>query len=857
MEARNDPGAGQVRLIPTRSPNDMIRPNSPEPAATHSANGSLRRLFWAGAALVFFGSFILYARTMEATASFWDSGEFIAAAHILGIPHSPGTPLFVLVAKVASLLPLPFLSIAQRVNLMSAFCGAAGVLFVYALAVRFFDDMAGQSKNIADGLVRVGGALAGALFLAFSDSHWTNSIEAEVYGMSTAFMGFMTWLALKWGDLPKTPRSTSLIYLVFYLLALSVGFHLGTVLVFSGIFVFVLMSKDRPFSTAEWMLASFTLALFVADATIYRNGGLTVFLMVALAGILTWLYSRGRPFAAVCAGLFVLGLSVHLMLYLRSMHNPAIDEGDPETWRNLYAVLRREQYPPTSVTARKAPFLWQLQHFNGYFQAQFQMFATYVGRLNLGSLIPVALGIWGMVDQFAKHRKTFVMLFVTQLVMSLGLIVFLNFSDSEVRERDYFYSPAFYYFAVYIGIGAASVLNEIRGLFARSPRPVIGTAVAAAMVAALPLFTLKQHFFSHDRSDSVLCDEYARNMLVCLEPNAILFTNGDNDTFPLWYIQEVEGYRRDVKVVNLSLLNTPWYIKQCRDNIPEETRLTEGGKFPIVWRDDQIDALTPVPSGDGWLLIRDLAVDHIIRTNRFQRPVYFAVTIPASTFAPYREILEMEGLAYKVVPRRGERMVNVPKLEDCIVNQFKYSGILTPSWTRDGSVFLQPYIVHLIQNYSVAFMELSFAKHQEKNYEAAIRYMLIAQEISPHLDPPRQLLGLYYMDSGDTARAEQHYLDVLKEHPNDFQAMYRLANVYERQGKYAQALEMITPIVADDPEARDLVVTAYTLAARAGMMERAREYLSDWLARHPDDAEARKMLEDFDRTLREGRPSQP
>jgi tetratricopeptide (TPR) repeat protein len=835
----------------------MIRPKSEEPTGGAPANGSLRRLFWSGAAFVFFGSFLVYARTMEATASFWDSGEFIASAHILGVPHSPGTPLYILIAKVASLLPIPFLSIAQRVNLLSAFCGAAGVLFVYALAVRFFDDMAGQSQSFADGVVRVGGALAGTLFLAFSDSYWTNSIEAEVYGMSTAFMGFMTWLALKWGDLPKTPRSTSLIYLVFYLLALCVGFHLGTVLVFSGIFFFVLMQKDRPFTVAEWIVASLTLAVFVADATIYRNGGLTVFFLVLQAAVLVWFYSRGRPFAAVCAGLFVLGLSVHLLLLLRSMHDPSIDEGDPETWRNLYAVLRREQYPPTSITARKADFLWQLQHFNGYFQAQFQMFASYIGRLNMGSLIPIALGIWGMVDQFAKHRRTFVMLFVTFVVMSLGLIVFLNFSDSEVRERDYFYSPAFYYFAIYIGIGAASVLNELKGVFAKSGRALPATALAAVAMAALPGFTMKQHYFSHDRSKNVICAEYARNMLVCLEPNAILFTNGDNDTFPLWYVQEVEGYRRDVKVVNLSLLNTPWYIKQCRDNIPPETVTSEAGKFPIVWRDDQIDALSPIPSQDGWVLVRDLAVDHIIRTNRFQRPIYFAVTIPSATFAPYREILEMEGLAYKVVPRKGERMVNVPKIENCIVNEYRYTGILTPDWKRDGGVYLQPYVVHLIQNYSVAFMELSFAKHQAGDYDAAIRYMQIAQEISPQLDPPRQLLGLYYLDAGDTARAVQHYLNVLSERPNDFQAMYRLANVYERKGEYAKALDMIHPILVDDPEARDLVVTAFTLATRAGLTQRAREYLSDWLVRHPDDADTRKMLDDFDHTLREGTSPQP
>jgi hypothetical protein len=802
-------------------------------------------MFWLGGLFVFLGSLLLYARTMEATSSFWDSGEFIASAHILGVPHSPGTPLYVLVAKVASLIPLWFLSVAQRVNLLSAFCGAAGVLFVYALAVRFFDDMAGKSQTISDGLVRVGGAMTAALFLAFSDSYWTNSIEAEVYGMSTAFMGFMTWLAIKWGDMPKTPRSTSFIYLIFYLLALSVGFHLGTVLVFSGIFFFVLMSKDRPFSTLEWIVASAVVGVFVADATIYRNGGITLFLLALLGITIIWLYSRKSPFTAVCAGLFILGVSVHLLLLIRSMHNPAIDEGDPETWRNLYAVLRREQYPPSSMFARKATWAFQFEHFNGYFQQQFQMFQAYIGNLNLGSLIPVGLGIWGMVDHFSKHRKTFVMLFTTLLVMSLGLVVFLNFSDSEVRERDYFYSPAFYYFAIYIGIGACSVLAELRNLFARGGQAVPVTAACAALLVVMPFTTLKQHHFTHDRSKNRTCAEYARNMLVCLEPNAVLFTNGDNDTFPLWYIQEVEGYRTDVRVVNLSLLNTPWYIKQCRNNEPT---------IPIAWDDATIDNLQPVPSQEGWLLVRDLAVDHILRTNKFKRPIYFAVTIPSTTFAPYRDIMEMEGLAYKVVPRKGDNMINVPKLEECIVDEYSYGGILTSDWKRDKSIYLQPYIEHLIQNYSAAFVQLAYEKHKAGDFASALKYMEISNEISPQLAPPRQLLGLYYMDAGDTTGAIEFYLEGLRKSPGDLQLMYRLASVYERSGDYGKALELIDAILREDPDSGDLVMMAYTLSIRAGTLERARGYLSAWLQRHPQDQEVRDMLEDFDRQVQQETP---
>jgi hypothetical protein len=414
-----------------------------------------------------------------------------------------------------------------------------------------------------------------------------------------------------------------------------------------------------------------------------------------------------------------------------------------------------------------------------------------------------------------------------------------------VRERDYFYSPAFYYFAIYIGIGACSVLAELRNLFARGGQAVPVTAACAALLVVMPFTTLKQHHFTHDRSKNRTCAEYARNMLVCLEPNAVLFTNGDNDTFPLWYIQEVEGYRTDVRVVNLSLLNTPWYIKQCRNNEPT---------IPIAWDDATIDNLQPVPSQEGWLLVRDLAVDHILRTNKFKRPIYFAVTIPSTTFAPYRDIMEMEGLAYKVVPRKGDNMINVPKLEECIVDEYSYGGILTSDWKRDKSIYLQPYIEHLIQNYSAAFVQLAYEKHKAGDYASALKYMEISNEISPQLAPPRQLLGLYYMDAGDTTGAIEFYLEGLRKSPGDLQLMYRLASVYERSGDYGKALELIDAILREDPDSGDLVMMAYTLSIRAGTLERARGYLSAWLQRHPQDQEVRDMLEDFDRQVQQETP---
>jgi hypothetical protein len=558
--------------------------------------------FKIGAAIAFLASFFVYLKTMAPSAPFWDAGEFVASAYTMGVPHSPGTPLYVVIGRVFTQLSavLPF-SIAGSVNFISVLVGAGAVLFAYLLIIRFLDYIMGKSTTVAETVVKVSGGLVGALFIAFSNTFWINAVEAEVYSMSVFLMAFMTWLALKWADNPTGEKSHAQIYLLFYLLALTVGLHLGTILVFSGIFFLILMTKEKSFSNTEFLIAVAGMAIFVADATLYRAGGLTLTLFAVLIVLLAFRYSQGKhTFAAVCTGLFLLGISVHLVLMIRSMHNPAIDEGNPETWRALYAVLRREQYPPTNIFERKASWAFQFQFFNGYFQQQFQMAASYVGKLNLGSVLPLALGIWGMVAHFAKHQKTFVVLMFTWIVMSLGMVIYLKFSDAEVRERDNFYLPAFYYFGLFIGIGAGSILNEIRRFFAtRGTRSVLPVAVPALLLLALPVFAAKFNFHTHNRAGDIVCSEYAKNMLVGLEKNSILFTNGDNDTFPLWYIQEVENFRTDVRVVNLSLLNTPWYIEQLRDNDP---------KLNIAWADTDLNNLRPVRTKDGWVLIRDIAV---------------------------------------------------------------------------------------------------------------------------------------------------------------------------------------------------------------------------------------------------------
>jgi hypothetical protein len=262
------------------------------------------RYFQVGAAIALLVSLVVFVRTMAPSAPFWDAGEFIATSYTLGIPHSPGTPLYVLIGRVFTLLPLPF-SIAGRVNFLSALAAAGAVVMMYLLVVRFLDKTMGKSKSVADTVIKVSGGLVGAFMAAFSNTFWANAVEAEVYTISIFIMGFMTWLALKWSDDPTRHSSMKYIYLLFYLSALSVGLHLGTVLAFVGIFLLILMTPQKSFSNKQFWLASAGMAIFMADATLYRHGDWTLAMMVLLSIVLIWYYMRTKSvFPAVCTALF-------------------------------------------------------------------------------------------------------------------------------------------------------------------------------------------------------------------------------------------------------------------------------------------------------------------------------------------------------------------------------------------------------------------------------------------------------------------------------------------------------------------------------------------------------------------------
>ena len=317
---------------------------------------------------------------------------------------------------------------------------------------------------------------------------------------------------------------------------------------------------------------------------------------------------------------------------------------------------------------------------------------------NVYYALPLLLGLIGMAYHFWRdwRRASAVLLFF--LLTGIGIIVYLNQYPGQPRERDYSYVASFFAFAFWIGIGAAGLVelaaHAVRTRGART-MALAGAPVALLCLLAVPVLMYAQNRDDHDRSGNYSAPDYAWNMLQSTAPDAILFTNGDNDTFPLWYLQEVEGVRQDVRVANLSLAQIGWYALQLKNQasrtsaplpitISDEDLRNPETFGAVAWTPSRI--ALPVPpdaqlvadsvvapadlvhvqrplnwdltgrlfaENQAYLGPNDLIVKDIIETNARQgwkRPVYMAQTVGRDGRLDTGPFGQFEGQAIRLVP---------------------------------------------------------------------------------------------------------------------------------------------------------------------------------------------------------------
>lgn len=340
--------------------------------------------------------------------------------------------------------------------------------------------------------------------------------------------------------------------------------------------------------------------------------------------------------------MIVIGYSSYALIMIRSQAGPAIDQNSPATVEAFVSYLSRDQYGTspllkghsynerTGTIDRSEETLFPRRHsslphhleYYDNFNSDLEYFLRYqVNHMYMRYLfwnfigreadiqdtgwysgfsdtrhsnnpansayffLPLLLAILGILYHFRKDWRRAISVFALFLLTGLAIIFYLNQTPYEPRERDYAYVGSFFAFTIFLGLGVTGIVELLKEYFGN--RKAVAVGALGIIFFAVPAWMLHQNWPSHDRSDRYVARDYAYNLLNSLEENAIIFTNGDNDTFPLWYIQEVEGVRTDVKVVNLSLLNTDWYIRQMRDRKTHESL-----PLAITLTDEEIDEMT-------------------------------------------------------------------------------------------------------------------------------------------------------------------------------------------------------------------------------------------------------------------------
>lgn len=523
----------------------------------------------AGAAAVLLAVYLL---TLAPDVTLWDSGELIAALHGVGVPHPPGTPLFVLAGRAWTILLAP-LGVARAANLLSAVATAAACgLLASRLAL-----WSGSR----------GGALAAGITAGAMSTVWRNATEAEVYALALLLAAAALAAADRAGR-DDDPRWT---VLVAYLMALAVPLHLFALVAAPGV---LLLAATDAGGRPRWMRGAALATVLVAVAGV--GTARPVVLLVALAAAVAWLVlaslsrrpaggRQGRAelgWVVVAAG---LGLSVLAVLVARARFDPFLNEGNPSSLAALADVIARRQYAVAPPWPRQAPLWLQLGNVLEYADWQVALSlapgpAPAWGRTSATALFAL-LGIWGAVVHRRRDRRSWRALAVLLAVASVGVVLYLNLRAGpsfghgvlppgalrEARERDYFFVFAFWIWGAWAGLGAVTAARALAGRLGGAgsgPRAVpawrraLPTA-AGLMVAAVPLVLNWSAVDRRRGLDSTLALDAGRAILEAAPPDAVLLTAGDLDSYPVWYLQAVHGSRPDVTVVVVPMLPAAWY----------------------------------------------------------------------------------------------------------------------------------------------------------------------------------------------------------------------------------------------------------------------------------------------------------
>ncbi len=694
------------------------------------------------------------------------------------------------------------------------------------------------------------------------------------------------------------------------------------------------MEFDLPLAITG--LGLFSIIYDIGDFIFFAGATLVISLIAKFMSKTPTLKNRWSMSMWLCI-VALIGFSSYSYVPIRSKVSPNIDENEPRTWNVFKEYLERKQYGSESMITRAFHRRGQIQNqflvyphmgFGGYLLSQY--FPWKVGETradenepllrsfpwkhefntltsNLGDkprlqfLLFLLLQfpfVYGGYLAYKRNPHIGIYLMLLFGVGSYAMIFYMNFADGsqmemrdyqywkeakfnpqqkpenvhiEVRDRDYFFTPGFMFMGILFGLSSAFLLNKL-GQGGKNKMLPRGVGVALASLAlAVPAFS---NWKEHDRTGDYIPWDYAYNLLMSCRQNAILFTNGDNDTFPLWFIQEVEGIRKDVRVVNLSLVNTNWYIHQLKTHEP---------KLVIGFSDAEIDALEPQPwqfkktvgfkipnsaitvelEPRSYLKVQDIMVLHIAQNNYPAHPIQFAVTVSDDNMMGLEKYLIMEGMVYTLVEEKKNKEIDAAVTAKMVDSVYRYRGL------GDPSLYVDLNTEGLLTNYSATnFHLVMWAQEKiaalDKQTESlrklsgpaltdSIRNLISANEkeraekiafaerylkLNAHI-LPREWRNNYYgaqFYSGikDYVQAEAYYKKGIAEAPSPKLFGTNLAQLYMEQSKFPQAESLLTELKNSSPGDFEIWYSLSDLYQKRGELGKAHDVLSEWLRGNPN-----------------------
>ncbi len=638
--------------------------------------------------------------------------------------------------------------------------------------------------------------------------------------------------------------------------------------------------------------------------------------------------------------LVTMGYSTYGLVIIRANQSPALNENEPSSLASLYSYLNREQYGTYpllkgpnyderigNVNYNKKVFMprrwnadpnnvssyakyssdmeyfikYQFGHiYLRYFLWNFvgragdiqEAPVTFVGEVadwsesegypNRYYAIPLLLGLLGMYYHFRKDFKTGTAMAVLFFITGIGLVIYFNMAEPQVRERDYFFIGSFYVFSLWAGLGVYGLIDLLSSKTGKNE--LVGVAIAVVLFLVGPINMLANNYQTHDRNYNFVAFDYAYNLLQSCDQDAILFTGGDNDTFPVWYLQYAAGIRRDVRVINLSLLNTDWYMKQMKNEMPFGAK-----KVAMSYTDNQLASLRPMqwearslripidttsidleslvdipeirsavgipeyleinvnptykdPAGTQGIRNQDILIIDILTQNMSKRPIYFALSTAPSDRLGLDEHLIVEGLAYRVTPYRIKRRMDryYPSMNTAITTRHLQNlRTVADSNRAYGFMFRE------LDNPNINLDEAS----TKMIYSFRVLYMALAQVL--------------YQDFNDIEGAQASINKMGEVIPNDYHKFdpalkTDLANMYLFMADTTTFIEMATDV---EPYYLELLQTDVTgqsatrspyrflldLYQTTEQFQKGADLMKVYLLSYPDDPTLRRQVASWER----------